>query len=138
MSYSEKPGDREFIEKLANAQCTNGEIAGKVGCCIKTLCKHFTDLLKKGRAEGMNEMRLSQYEVGVTRKNVTMLIWLGKQYLGQCDKAEIQDNDVTVTFATQAGPPESLRKKAKKVKALARRNGKGNGSAGAVAEGESE
>ena len=110
MAYKESEGDRLLIEKLANAQCTNEEIAEEVGCCEKTLRKHFTDLLKKAKKAGLSNLRLAQYEMAVTKKNVTMLIWMGKQLLGQSDHAEITDGDVTVTFTTQAGPPEELRK----------------------------
>ena len=110
MAWTEQPGDRELIEKLANCQCTIEEIAAKVGCCEKTLRRHFTDLLKKGKRDGLSMLRVAQFESAVVKKNVTMLIWMGKQLLGQSDHAEITDGDVTVTFTTQAGPPEDLRK----------------------------
>ena len=126
--------DAMIVEKLANCNSTDEEIAAKVGCSAKTLTNRFSDLLKKGRADGKNMIRAAQFEVGVKRKNVTMLIWLGKQLLGQTDHAEITDGDVSITFRTQTGPPETLRKKGR----AARRKVAADVAASDSAEGETE
>ena len=54
--------------------------------------KNYSEYLTKGRAELKKRLRQTQYEVAVEGKNVAMLIWLGKQILGQTEKAEIQMN----------------------------------------------
>lgn len=43
--------------------------------------QYARDLIAEGRAEG--RARLLQWQFDVARRSVPMLIWLGKQYLGQ-------------------------------------------------------
>ena len=90
-----KPGPKpieinwEQVEKLAGLFCTQEEIASVIGCSVDTLArrKEFADIMKKGQAEGRASLRRWQF-VKARDGNVTMLIWLGKQYLGQSDKVE--------------------------------------------------
>ena len=115
--------DRELIKKLAFIQCTIKEIALICGVSEDTLQrrKWFSTLYKKTAEDGRSSLRRLQWKVAngdylakrVTRTNKagddvteetfaapnpTMLIWLGKQYLGQADKTEIEavigDKDV--------------------------------------------
>ena len=50
----------------------------------------FSDCFKKFSANGRITLRKKQFEVAKAG-NVTMLIWLGKQYLGQTDKQEVTE-----------------------------------------------
>ena len=84
--------DTEQLFKLAKYNLTNIEIADIYGCDEALLRKNYSEYLTKGRAELKKRLRQTQYEVAVEGKNVTMLIWLGKQILGQTEKAEIQMN----------------------------------------------
>lgn len=79
----------DLVLGLARIHCTNREIATIVGCHVDTLTNRFSDLLEKGREEGRMSLRRLQWakaEAG----NVTMMIWLGKQMLGQKDVAQLQ------------------------------------------------
>lgn len=82
--------DYTAVEKLANIQCTQEEIATFLGCSVDTLQRDetFCGIYKKGRENGKMSLRRTQYKLA--EKNVTMAIWLGKQYLGQTDNVEIE------------------------------------------------
>jgi hypothetical protein len=79
----------EQVQKLAAIGCTDKEIAEIVGCSHDTLTRRFKDMLIAGRATGKASLRRKQWEVALSG-NVTMLIWLGKQQLGQTDKQEVK------------------------------------------------
>lgn len=63
----------------------------------------FLEAFKKYSAHGRRSLRRAQFEQA-TNGNVTMLIWMGKQYLGQSDTPEenvdIEDTDA---FFNDAG-----------------------------------
>ena len=84
--------DIEIIQKLASIMCTNVEIAQVVGCHPDTLADNFSEYLKKGREEGKISLRRLQW-TKAQNGNTTMLIWLGKQWLGQKDKIETTDGN---------------------------------------------
>ena len=79
------------VEQLASYGCTNKEIAQFFECDEATIRKRFSDNITKGRASGKIRLRQLQLEAA-ERRNVSMLIWLGKQVLGQSDKQEISMN----------------------------------------------
>lgn len=79
--------DESKIEALAKIHCTLEEIAAVMGCSMDTLGKRFSEVIKKGKEHGKASLRRMQFE-SATKGNVTMMIWLGKQLLGQRD---IQD-----------------------------------------------
>lgn len=80
--------DPEQVEQLASFNCTNTEIAAFFNCDEGTIRKRFSENITKGREMSKMRLRKLQFEAAA-RGNVAMLIWLGKQYLGQKDKAEI-------------------------------------------------
>mgnify|MGYP003119047039 FL=1 len=84
--------DINMIEKLASIFCTNEEILTIVGCHSDTLADNFSEYLKKGRDKGKMSLRRMQWEKCQTG-NATMLIWLGKQMLGQKDKLETSEDN---------------------------------------------
>ena len=79
--------DTNLIERLSSIFCTNEEIASIVGCHSDTLADNFSEYLKKGRQRGKMSLRRMQWDKAQTG-NTTMLIWLGKQMLGQKDRLE--------------------------------------------------
>lgn len=82
--------DPVMVEKLAGIGCTGDEIAAVVGCCRDTLYARFSDTLKKGQDQAKASLRRMQWKAA-SAGNVTMLIWLGKNMLGQSSKHEIKD-----------------------------------------------
>jgi hypothetical protein len=77
--------DHDLIFKLASIHCTYEEIANVIGTSVPTLEKRFKNIIEKGRAEGKKSLRRAQFEAAIDKKDVRMLIWLGKQLLGQED-----------------------------------------------------
>ncbi len=57
------------------------------GCSEATIRQRFFDSVTKGRAERKITLHQRQYEAA-DGGNIAMLIWLGKQELGQSDKIE--------------------------------------------------
>lgn len=77
--------DANQVEKLARLGCKLNEIADFFGCSHDTIERRFASELIKGRAT--LRMSLRQWQLKAAEKgNPTMLIWLGKQSLGQIDK----------------------------------------------------
>lgn len=75
------------VEKLASIGCTNSEIASFFDVSQDTIERRFAGELRKGRDNG--KIRLRKWQLQAAEKgNVVMLIWLGKQMLGQSDKIE--------------------------------------------------
>lgn len=85
--------DPEQVRKLAKFGATNVMIADLYGCDEGTIRKGYSDSLTKGRAERKLTLHQRQYEAA-DNGNIAMLIWLGKQDLGQSDKIE-QKTEVT-------------------------------------------
>ena len=89
--------DTEQVEKLAGLGCTNVEIASFFGCDESLIRKSYSEYIVKGREKG--KIRLSQLQMKEAQKgNVAMLIWLGKQVLGQSDKQDITVNELPEGF----------------------------------------
>lgn len=87
--------DYNLCENLAKIQCTQEEIAQILGVSTRTLQRdeEFCRIYKKGQDQGRMSLRRQQFK-SAESGNVTMQIWLGKQYLGQRDRSEI---DTTLT-----------------------------------------
>ena len=93
--------DKEF-EQLVNMiriQCTRDEICDILGMSDTTLNRrikeqgiegvdNFEALYKKHQGEGKASLRRAQWKAAQDG-NPTMLVWLGKQMLGQKDKQEL-------------------------------------------------
>lgn len=77
----------EQIEELAAVGCTDNEIAAVARVSERTLQRHFDTQLKSGRANLRANLRTAQVRRALDGDN-TMLIWLGKQYLGQRDQLQ--------------------------------------------------
>lgn len=89
--------DMELVERLADIQCTEEEIASVLNCSVDTLARQpsFAEVYKRGREMGKSSLRRTQWKIA--QNNATMAIWLGKQYLGQTDKVETV-TDTSITF----------------------------------------
>jgi len=84
--------DLEALEKLAAMQCTQGEAAGYFRVARETLNrklrqKQYREAWERGRLTGRASLRRRQWK----KNSDTMLIWLGKQYLGQRDRPDEDD-----------------------------------------------
>jgi len=92
------------FDKLCGLQCTLREISSYFDCSEDTIenrCKEEHDMLfseyyAQKAGKGKVSLRRKQFDVAMAGNN-TMLIWLGKQYLGQMDKQETKiDNTIKI------------------------------------------
>jgi len=72
------------IYNLAAIGCTDSEIARWFDLQESTLKYNFSDILAKGREDVKMTLRRAQLQLALSG-NATMLIWLGKNMLGQQD-----------------------------------------------------
>ena len=84
--------DTSQLQKLATLGCTNKEMADFFGCSADLLEKSYSEFLTKGRAEQKMRLRQLQWKA-CENGNVSMLIFLGKNMLGQQDKIETTELD---------------------------------------------
>lgn len=82
--------DPNQVEQLGAIGCTNEEIAAYLGVSHDVIERRFECAIKKGRLKGHTSLKRKQYEVAMSG-NVGMLIWLGKQYLGQREPRELEE-----------------------------------------------
>lgn len=92
MARPKKEIDYEAVEKLANIQCTQEEIATFLNLSVRTLQRdeEFCRLYKKGQDNGKMSLRRIQFKLA--EKNTSMAIFLGKQYLNQRDIVETDNS----------------------------------------------
>ena len=87
--------DLEQVEKLCRLNCTDDEIASFFGVCRKTVERErksnpeFNDVIERGKSYGKLSLRRKQVELAHDG-NPTMLIWLGKVYLGQRENIAVE------------------------------------------------
>jgi predicted nucleic-acid-binding Zn-ribbon protein len=95
MARPRKEVDWETVNKLCGIHCTGEEIANFLDMSYDTLQRRcleehecgFADYYKKASSNGKISLRREQYSVAM-KGNVSMLIWLGKNILGQKDAPE--------------------------------------------------
>lgn len=94
------------IEGLGKIQATTRECAAVLGVSHKTFIAFMNanpavgEVLEKGKEEGKTSLRRTQFRLA--QKNAAMAIFLGKNYLDQTDRQDINASvqaDVTVTDA---------------------------------------
>ncbi len=96
---------KEIIRKLASFMCTEEEIAGFLGCTVEALkapCNQadFLECLKVGRESGKTSLRMAQFKLA--KSSSAMAIFLGKQYLGQKDVVESDEESKEKTEQSNA------------------------------------
>lgn len=90
MARPKKIIDYDLVTKLAMIQCTEAEISHILEITPRTLQrdKKFCRIYHEKKEVGKSSLRRMQWKLA-EGGNPTLLIWLGKQYLGQSDKREI-------------------------------------------------
>jgi len=85
---------RQVIE-LAKIQCTMKEIAAVMGCSIDILERNYADVIAEGREGGKASLRRAQWKKAVDDGNPSLLIWLGRFYLGQREEVTLNAGSET-------------------------------------------
>jgi len=96
MGRAKKELNQEILEKLMQMCCTLREIANFFDVCediIEARCKEMYGMTYENISEKFHDdtrisLRRKQLQLALDKGNVAMLIFLGKQMLGQSDKTE--------------------------------------------------
>ena len=91
--------DQEEFEKLCGLQCTKLEICGWFRVTDKTIDawvkrtynKTYSEIYEEKREVGKISLRRAQWRLA--EKSAAMAIFLGKNYLGQRDTVNYEDNE---------------------------------------------
>jgi hypothetical protein len=100
------------IAALRKIQCTEEEAASVLGVSQPTFSRFLNKHKKASEAwdHGVNagkvSLRRMQYKLA-EKGNATMLIWLGKQYLGQKDQRHIEGETRSVNYNISDSPSEA-------------------------------
>ncbi len=87
MGRPKKEIDLAEVEQMARVQCSLREIAAEVGCDEKTLRNRFSAEIASARDCGKSRLRRLQF-AAANKGSVPMLMFLGKQWLGQSEKVD--------------------------------------------------
>lgn len=106
----EKPLNWVKLDSLIAMQCRLEEIATAMDISVNQLEERvqkkfgikFLEYFNIKRQNGFTSLRTRQYQLAMSG-NPTMLIWLGKNWLGQTDKAELSVNG-KVDFNVNVNP----------------------------------
>jgi len=79
--------DEKLLRSLAKIHCTWEEMSSIVGVSVDTLSRRYAEIINSARAEGKLSLRRYQWQMA-EKENLGMLVWLGKQHLGQSEKIE--------------------------------------------------
>ncbi len=101
--------DWDLVAEYLMAGCSGVEIAAQIGVHENTLyqrCKldlgiDFVAFKQEKQAAGESLLRKVQFDAAIKDKDRAMLIWLGKQRLGQKEKAEQDikvEGGINITF----------------------------------------
>lgn len=113
MGRPKKEIDRNQFESLCSIQCTEKEICSVFGVTDKTLVNwireeygdeygpdiDFKDIFHIKSALGKISLRRWQFDQA--KKNVTMAIWLGKNWLDQTDNVKVEAGNDTLAAAKE-------------------------------------
>jgi hypothetical protein len=120
-------GEDKTAEELASIGCTMNEIGAVMGLSVSTLERRFDEPIKRGREKGRETLRRKQWDLAM-KGHPTMLIWLGKQMLGQADKQALEhDFKGGVLVVGESKDPKEWEQLAKRQQALSK-EGKGGNS----------
>jgi len=97
MGRPRKEIDFDQFEAMCQIQCTEVEIAAVLNVSVDVLerrCKEqygvtFAEVYEEKRSHGKESLRRKQWHAA-ENGNITMMIWLGKQWLGQTDTQKIE------------------------------------------------
>jgi len=120
--------DIEDVRRLGQIGVTHEEMASFFGCNVKTITdrmrnnKEFSGAYKSGYGDVTRSLRRRQIQLAMSG-HATMLIWLGKQMLGQTDKHVLgEDKDAPFSgfgnYLRSAAEKAGLDITGKKIEAL--------------------
>jgi len=107
----------KMVDEYLRSQCDGAHIANILGIHPNTLylaCEekfniNFSEYSQQKKGEGKELLRARQFKAAM-EGDKTMLVWLGKQYLGQREKTDsninLQDKAPVISFGEDDDEPE--------------------------------
>lgn len=92
----------EQVAYLAGIHCTNKEIADFFDVPLQTFVDNFRDILTKNRLLTKQRLRKAQLDLALNKHDKTMLIWLGKNLLGQSENPLDTSEDKILPWTTES------------------------------------
>lgn len=89
----------EQVAQLAQYHCTNKEMADFFDLPLQTFVDNFRDIITKNREITKQRLRKKQLEVAMNGDR-TLLIWLGKNMLGQSDQPVAEESNQVLPWNT--------------------------------------
>jgi hypothetical protein len=80
--------DEKLLFKLAQTMLPVSSIAIILDCCVDTLDRRFSGVLRAGRENRRHSLVEAMWHQALFEKDTKMMIWLSKQHLGYKDKIE--------------------------------------------------
>ncbi len=87
MARPRKEVDENLLDRLAAVGLTTSEIASILEVSPDTLERNYAEEMREGKEKAKASVRRKQFELAMAG-NPTMLVWLGKNLLGQTDRIE--------------------------------------------------
>lgn len=104
--------DWKVVDHFLTCGCTGTQVAAKIGIgpdCLYFRVKEefgvdFSAYRQQKRSAGETLVKEAQFDEAVRKRNTSMLIWVGKQMLGQSEKQEVtHDGKVPVQIVSYNG-----------------------------------
>jgi hypothetical protein len=92
----------EQVLELSKLHCTSKEMAEFFDVPLSTFTDNFRDIITKGRLETKQRLRAAQLKLALNGDR-TMLIWLGKNILGQMDQPINTTEDKVLPWLEESG-----------------------------------
>ena len=92
----------DHVKGMAAIWCTKREIATVLGISVDTLNRRFRSEFRQGRAQGKTTLRRKMWDTA-NGGNVTMQIFLSKQWIGYRDAPESKKPDPAAGTGSAAG-----------------------------------
>lgn len=82
------------VYKLAKIGATLNEIADFLSVDVNTVRRNYKAELVKGKADVRLRLRKAQLQAAIEDRQPTMLVWLGKNMLGQSDMGVLDEDEL--------------------------------------------
>jgi len=91
----------EQVAELAKLHCTTNEMADFFDVPRQTFVDNFRDIIQKNKLETKQRLRAAQLKLAMNGDR-SMLIWLGKNILGQSDQPINKDEDQVLPWLDES------------------------------------
>ena len=96
----------EQVAQLAQYHCTNKEMADFFDVPLRTFVDNFRDIITKNRLITKQRLRKAQLDLALNKHDRVMLIWLGKQMLGQAENPISEESNQVLPWLDEESADE--------------------------------